>query len=48
MHEFRIWIGSKYIGMVRADNYTQAVDRARVQYRFGAYARVQASRVDEA
>lgn len=47
MHEFRVWIGSKYVGTVHADDYTQAVDRARVKFRFGPYARVRVSRVDE-
>jgi hypothetical protein len=47
MHEFRVYIGCKYLGTVRADNFTQAVDRARVKYRCGAYARVRVSRVDE-
>ncbi|QPB08671.1 hypothetical protein KB681_gp41 [Burkholderia phage Mica] len=47
MHEFRVWIGQRYVGTVRADNYEQAVDRARVKYRMGPYARVRVSRVDE-
>lgn len=46
MHEFRVYIGSRYAGTVRADDYTQAVDRARVQWRTGPHARVRVSRVD--
>lgn len=47
MYEFRVWVGSQYVGHVRADNYTQAMDRARVKYRFGPNARVRVSRVGE-
>ena len=48
MHEFRVYIGSKYVGTVNADNYTQAVDRARVKFRVGVNARVRVSRMDAA
>ena len=47
MHEFRVYVGQKYIGVVRADCYEQAVDRARVKYHFGPNARVRVSRIDE-
>jgi hypothetical protein len=46
MHEFRVWIGQRYVGTVRADSYEQAVDRARVQFRFGPHARVRVSKID--
>ena len=46
MHEFRVYIGNRYVGTVRADDYTQAVDRARVQWRVGVNARVRVSRAD--
>lgn len=47
MYEFRVFIGARYVGTVRADNYVQAVDRARVQYRFGPNARVRVSRTTD-
>jgi hypothetical protein len=47
MHEFRVFVGSLYVGVVRADCYEQAVDRARVKFHFGPCARVRVSRVDD-
>lgn len=47
MYEFRVWIGSRLVGTVRADDYTQAVGRARVKYRFGPYARVRVNRTTD-
>lgn len=47
MFEFRVYIGSRYVGTVHADNFTQAVDRARVQFRFGPCARVRVSKIDD-
>lgn len=47
MREFMVWVGARYIGVVRADSYEQAVDRARVKFHFGPYARVRVSRTEE-
>jgi hypothetical protein len=46
MHEYRVYVGQRYIGTVRADGYEQAVDRARVQFHFGPHAMVRVSRVE--
>lgn len=47
MHAFRVYVGPRYVGMVQADSYQQAVDRARIKYKFGPNARVRVSRVDD-
>jgi hypothetical protein len=47
MHEFRAYLGCRYLGIVMADNYEQAVDRTRVIFKVGPYARVRVARVDE-
>lgn len=47
MYEFRVWIGARYAGIVRADSYGDAVHRSRVIFKLGPYARVRVSRVDE-
>jgi hypothetical protein len=40
MNEYRVFIGARYVGTVRADSCIQAVERARVKYRPGEHARV--------
>lgn len=47
MHAFRVYVGPRYVGMVQADDYQQAVDRARVKFRFGPHARVRVSKIED-
>ncbi len=44
MYEYRAFIGGRYVGMVRADNCFQAVERARVRFKVGKNAKVRVNR----
>ncbi len=45
MREFRVWIGQRYVGTIRADTYEQAVERARVKWGLGVFVRVRVSNI---